>query len=123
MNSKTYQQRADELAAMIEQRLGVRGKGLERKLRRAGRLLPAHVQRDAQLLIQAVQSQASPKLSRMIDTAKVDRSAKAVAKHLDGINPTERKISRTVSFLSINAFNLLFIAAAVVAVMVWRNLF
>ncbi|MGB5558773.1 MAG: hypothetical protein WBN04_12275 [Paracoccaceae bacterium] len=117
----TYQERADHLAAMIEERLGIRGKGLEAKLRRAGRLLPAHIHRSADLLVEAMQLQASPKFARRIDEQKVVSACKSVEKYLMTIDPSTRRMDRVIGFLSSNAFNLLATGGLVIAVLIWRG--
>ncbi len=45
--------RTDRLAQLLEERLDVRGKGFDAKLRRAGRLLPRHLRMKGQMLVDA----------------------------------------------------------------------
>ena len=121
--SMSYQERADRLAAMLEERLGIRGRGLEAKLRRAGRLLPSHIHRSAGLVVEAAHLQASPKLARRIDEQKVVSACKSVEKYLSTIDPNARRMDRIIGFLSSNAFNLLATGGLVIAVLVWRGYF
>ena len=117
-----YQEQADEISALLREKLGVRGRDLETRLRRAGRLLPRHVRRDALLIAQARAMQASPKLARMVDDAAVLRAFRACQDHLGAIDSWERRKTRIIGFLSANAFNLVVTAGLVITVLYWRDL-
>lgn len=117
----TYQQRADRIAELIEERLGIRGKSLERKLHKAGRLLPRAIQRDGAKLVEALRLQQSPKMARLINEDEVQKAFQACERYLSEIDPWERRKAAAISFLSTNAFNLAAIAAVVVVVLVWRG--
>lgn len=117
----THQERVENISRMLEDQLGIRGKTLEGKLRRAGRLLPVSVHRDAKTLIDAIGLQGSPKLSRMIDEPSVVQAYDACNSYLSGIDPWDRRKGKLVGFLSTNVLNLLLISAAVFAVLIWRG--
>ncbi len=117
-----YAEQADQIATLLSERLGIRGKGLEAKLRKAGRLLPPHIRREAAVLVEAVKLQESPRLSRMIDQDAAVRSYDTVEKHLLKIDSFDRRMGLLIGFLTTNALNIIFIAALVVGVMVWRGL-
>ena len=119
--SMTYDDRAGYLADMIEERLGVRGKGLSAKLKHAGRLLPKHVHRDAGVLVDALALQANPKLARRVDDRSVTAACKNVESYLSGIDPNIRRFDRIIGFLSSNALNLLVTSALVIGVLMWRG--
>ena len=61
----------DRVAGLMEERLGVRGKGLTEKLRRGGRLLPRGVRAQAQELAALSEKAQNPKLLVQIDPARV----------------------------------------------------
>jgi len=117
-----YQEQADEVASLLETRLGVRGRGLEVKLRKAGRLLPADVRRSGAVLVKARQFQSSPKLARMVNAEVTLTAYENCKKFLSNIDAWDRRKGRIISVLSTNAFNLLVITGLVIAVMSWRNL-
>ena len=117
----SYQNRADHLAAMMEERLGIRGPGLRAKLRRAGRLLPTHVRRDAMVLVDALQYAGNPKLARRLDAAAIDRACRNVEEYLSVIDPQERRVKRLLAVLSSAAVAVLATAAMTVTVLVWRG--
>ncbi len=116
-----YRDRAETIAALIEERLGIRGKGLEIKLKRAGRLLPGHVRRDARKLLEAIRLQDHPKLARRVDSQVVDAACRNVETYLQGIDGKHRRMNRIVGFFSSNAFNLLATGGIVIAVLLWRG--
>jgi len=115
-------QRADKLAAMIEDKLGVRGQGLEAKLARAGRRLPKHLRRELGYVVQALLMQENPRLARQIDWARIDSAFAAAEHHLRQVDPTERRLGAVINWLAGNAANLLIVAGLAAAVMAWRGL-
>ena len=117
----THQERADRVAEMIEQHLGIRGKSLENKLRRAGRMLPKSIHQNAAVLVDAVRLQNSPKLARRIDETSVENAYDICEKYLSAVNAADRRKGKLISFLSTNALNLIVITAAVIAVLMWRG--
>ena len=116
-----YTEQADRLANLIEERLGIRGQGLEAKLRRAGRLIPKRIRADAGLLVDAARNEANPKLARLLDQASIQAAARNVETWLAGIDPAERRVNRIIGFLSSNALNLMATGTLVIVVLVWRG--
>ncbi len=117
----TYDDRAEHLANLIEERLGIRGSGLEAKLRRAGRLLPRRVQRDAARLLEAQRLQAHPKLARQVNDGAIQAACRNVEAYLATVDPKSRRMDGIVSLLSSNAINLLATASIVIGLMLWRG--
>lgn len=118
---KTVSDRADALAGLIEKKLGVRGAGLEAKLRRAGRSLPGFVRRHAQQIVEAGRLSANPKLMRQVDMAGVERAYRKCESWLNTVDPAERRKDRVLRFLAVNAFNLLAVSAAFIAWLAWSG--
>ncbi len=117
----TYQEMADEIAETMQHRLGVRGRDLETKLNRAGRLLPKPVRAQADMIVQSLKYQGHPRLERRQDDASIQRAHAATMKHLNQIDARDRRRGLVISFLSTNAFNLLVIVALLLAVLRWRG--
>ncbi len=113
--------RAKRLADLIEERLGIRGRGLEAKLHRAGRALPRYVRREAAQIEQALRMKSHPKLARQVDTAGIEKAYRACERWLETVDPKERRKDLILSFLATNAFNLIVIFAAFVTWMVWTG--
>jgi len=113
--------RAERIARLIEEKLGVGGVGLEAKLRRAGRDLPRWVRREAAALAEAAAFSASPRLAKRIDPARIERAFAACEAWLSAVDPAERRKDRWLGFLAVNAVNLTVLAAALVAVLIWTG--
>lgn len=118
----TYQEYCDRISGLMDEHLGVRGKTLEKKMVKAGRLLPKSFHRDGEILIAALNYETSPKLARMIDDGEVQRAFQACEKYLSEVDPWDRRKNKMVGVLSTNAYNLIVISALVVGVMIWRGL-
>ena len=118
----TYEEQADQIAALLQERLGIRGRDLDTRLRRAGRLLPRHIHRAGTVLVEAVKLQENPRLARLIDADKVAKSFRTCEDFLQSIDPWERKKDRLISTLSSVAFSLLAVAALVIAFLYWRDM-
>ncbi len=116
------EQRARRLADLLHRKLGVGGRGLEARLRRARRRLPRHIRREVDLLAEAVRLQGNPQLARRNDPARLEAAFRAVESHLDGLDKWQRRKDAALSLLTVNAFNLLVVAALLVAVLRWRGL-
>ena len=112
----------DKLAALMEERLGVRGDGFEEKFARAGRLLPRKLRREGSLLIEARAMAAHPKLGRRLDQRRLRTAAQALERHLERIDGTQRRITLAINWVAGNAFNLLIVLALTLAVLAWRGL-
>ena len=119
--TETLATRADGLADLIEQKLGVRGKGLERKLHKAGRLLPRYVRREAAQIVAAQRLTAHPKLMMQTDPSALDRAFKHCERWLKAIDPAKRRRDKVLKFLGLNALNMLVIGAAFIAYLVWAG--
>ena len=111
-NQKTASTRSDRLVEMIETKIGVKGRGLEEKLRRAGRRLPKRVRSDAMQLVEAERLMAHPKLAMKANTGGLDRAYRRCADWLNGVDRSEQRKSFWLGILAQNAFNVLFVAVA-----------
>jgi len=118
----TVAQLAGNIAVLIEERLGVSGAGLPAKLRRAGRLLPRHVRRDAQAVADALPLAENPKLMKQVDLPRLEAAERRVVAYLKTVDPAERRIGMAMGMLGGVAFSLLAVFALFVAVLIWRGL-
>jgi hypothetical protein len=110
-----------EVRALIDARLRVRGRTLEQQLKRAGRLLPAAMQREGRYLVQAETFMDHPKLGRMIDAAKVETAHRRLVAHLKSIDPAERRKTRLLGIAGVISFNLIVVSGALIGWLVWRG--
>lgn len=112
---------ADEVRNLIEQRLRIKGRTLDKALSRAGRLLPKWAQREGRYLAQATQYMGHPKLRLMIDEAKVEKAHGSLVAHLKSIDPADRRKGRILGVLGVISFNLILVVAAFLGYLIWRG--
>jgi hypothetical protein len=122
MSAVTITQMADRVAALIEERLGVRGRGLEDKLRRAGRRLPKRVRTAGDLLAEAAAMAQNPKLLVRVDEARVAEAYDICLKYLNKLNKGDRRKGAILGVAASVAFSILVVAVLVVAFLYWRGL-
>lgn len=121
MGAVTIEQMADRVAALMEQRLRIKGRGLAEKLARGGRALPRPVRAAAQRLAQAAQMAQSPKLLLQIDEAEVAEAYDLCLRHLGPLGRGNRRKGLLLNLAASIALSLLVVAALLVAVLVWRG--
>jgi hypothetical protein len=122
MDSKELARKSAHLNALLEQKLGLRKGALARRADRAGRRLPAWVRRNLHQIDQAQRMADHPRLARMLDTAALNKAYLAAVEHLNSIDPKERRKDRLLSMASSLAFNLLLLAALLLAVLRWQGM-
>lgn len=111
----------DNIRTMMRSHLRIRGKTLRAQLRKAGRLLPRAVRREAEFLVQAQDQAQHPKLARMLDMPRIDSAHQVVIDFLETIDPIERRKDRILGILGVLALNILLIGIALVVWMVWTE--
>ncbi len=111
-------EQSNEIAQLLEERLGVRGTGLEAKLNKAGRLLPKWVRREAEKLIEAENIASHPKLMMKADPARYSRAHKRVRKWLKSIDPKKRRVDRALGWIGSISLSLIVFAGLLIAVLV-----
>ncbi|AKS46845.1 hypothetical protein SAMN05444287_1969 [Octadecabacter temperatus] len=121
MTGDSVNKYADEVQSLIEERLRIKGRTLEKALARAGRLLPKWAHREGRYLAQASQLMAHPKLRLMIDEAKAVKARDLLVAHLKSIDPKERRKTRVLGILGVISFNLIIVFAALMAYLLWRG--
>lgn len=100
---------------------GVSGRSLAKSVKRAGRLLPGHVRRACQTIVDAEALTAHPKLSRCIDVGAIKAAEKAVLDHLATIDAKDRRKGKLLGLAGAIVFNLLLIVTAFVVWLVWSG--
>lgn len=121
MSAVTVQQMADRVAALMEERLGVRGKGLAAKLKRGGRLLPQRIREEATLLADAAYKVQNPKFLLLIDDERVALAYDACVRHLGRVSIWERRLGAVLGTVASISFSLLVVAGVTLAILVWRG--
>ena len=101
------------------ERLPVGGRDLAERTRKAGRLLPRRICREAQYLAEAAALARNPKLRKLVDPQRVARAHLACTRYLQGIDIAERRRTYFLSVLGSVGFAVFAIGAVFVAVLVW----
>jgi len=117
----SYAQQAQELATLMEARLGTRGADLQAKVSRAGRRLPRAIRSQAHVVILSAQLQNSPKLARQIDQAATQAAFDDCKTYFNSLDKSERRKNLALSILAANALNVVIILALVMVVLFWRG--
>ncbi len=121
MSAVTIQQMAERIAALMEERLNIKGKGLAEKLRKGGRLLPRKVRLAAEELAAAATRSQNPKLLLQINEAAVTAAYDTCSKHLTKIDVAHRRMSRILQSASSLVISLMMVVLIVVGVLFWRG--
>ncbi|WP_208354298.1 hypothetical protein [Pseudaestuariivita rosea] len=122
MDSLGIQKKADEIAALLEQKFRLRGRTLQQKAKRARRFLPSYLMREIKFLSDAAQLAENPKLMRMIDQAHVDRAFKSVKSYLNTIDEKQRRRTALLDVFSRIGIQLFLVALAAGVLLYWRGL-
>lgn len=110
-----------DLLTLFEGRLGVKADTLARALSKAGRLLPARQARNGRLIVEALKRADHPLLAAQNDALALTRAHDELTAYLEGIDRRERKIRAALRLTATIAFNLLFVATAVILILLWRG--
>jgi hypothetical protein len=123
MSAVTIQQMADRVAQLLEEKLALRGKDLEARLQRGGRLLPRRVREGAELLAEASEKAKNPKLLGQIDMGQVSDAYDACVRHLITIDPSGRRRDTVGSMIGSVGFGVLVMVILVVGLLFWQGYF
>ena len=122
MSAMTVHQMAERVAGLMQERLGVRGKGLAGKLRRGRRALPRKLRPEADLLAAAEAQAENPKLALQLDDARIAQAYDALVRHLSPMGRSDRRVAMLRSAAASAALALLVVAALFIAIAAWRGL-
>lgn len=106
----SLEERSARLARLIEKQMGVRGRGLDAKVRRAGRRLPRWVHRSAMQIVEAERMAAHPKLRKLVSTPGLDQAFRSCEAWLKSHNRAALRRSFWLNVLASTAFNVIVVA-------------
>ncbi len=121
MSAITIQQMADRVAALMEERLRLRGAGLEAKLKKGRRMLPRKVRLAAERLSQAASMAQNPRLLLQIDQEAVAAAYDTCLRHLGGLDVAGRRMTALINIAASIAFSVLVVGVLLLAVLYWRG--
>ncbi len=122
MRHSSVQAMAKGIMTQLDERLGVGGKDLNAKLRRAGRLLPRHVRKDAHLIADALPLVENPKLMRQVDLPRLEAAERRIMAHLKTIDRADRRWGAFLGIMGGVSFSLIALFTLLVVMLVWRGL-
>ncbi|MGK7651814.1 hypothetical protein ACSQ76_05120 [Roseovarius sp. B08] len=122
IDRKQFGTRREALEKQLYEKLGLRGKTLGTRLRRAGRILPKRLREDGRYLVDAERKLSHPRLATQVDEARVEKAFEALETHLNTIDAADRRRSRLIHWLAGLVFNLLILGALVLFALRWQGI-
>jgi hypothetical protein len=115
------QSQITQTVQLLRKKLGVKDKTLAESIRKAKRLLPRRIYKQALMLANAEQMAAHPKLRLVLDAPTLARASEEVQTHLSGINRADRRLGWFLGMLGGLAFNLLALLALLIIFLRWQG--
>ncbi len=117
-----FNQRVAELEQMLRDKLGLRGKTLVQRLKKAGRRLPKRVHKAGQVItgVQAVVD--NPKLARLQDQQAVDAAFSEMSSYLKPLNRRDKRKGFALGLAGDMVIRLILLVVAVLAVLRWQGM-
>jgi hypothetical protein len=122
MSAITIQQMADRVAALLQERMGLRGQGLAAKLKSGGRTVPQRVREAGMRLARAAEMAQNPKLLLQIDMEKVAADYDVCVRQLGALNAGARRRAFLAGTATRIALSLLVLGVLVALFVYWRGL-
>lgn len=122
MAAGTIQQMADRVAALMDEKLHIRGATLADRLRRGAGKLPKAIRAEARFLETAAAQAQNPKLLVQIDQGRVAMAHDACVRFLTGVDRKARRRAMLAGMASSIAFSLFVVGVLFLAVLYWRGL-
>ena len=122
MSAISIQQMADRVAALMRDKLGARGTGLEAALKSRGGALPRKVRRAADDLAAAATMAQNPKLLLQVDHGALAQNYDLCQRHLSGMKARAGWRSGLVTVAASIALSVLMVTVLVIVLLRWRGL-
>jgi len=113
--------KAEAVRALMEERLGVKGRDLAYALRKGRRMVPRWVRKQGAVLVAAERAARSPKTAKQIDRTQVMHAYDLVTNHLRAINVNAQRRDRMLKLAGVIAFQVLLLVAVFIAYLRWRG--
>jgi len=112
---------SNEIAKLMADKLGAKGRDLRAKLRHSGRLLPRHIRDAALSVAEAERKMGSTKLMKQVDPVALGHAKHACITYLREIDSAAATRRAVADYFSGLALNILLLAVLILAVLVWRG--
>lgn len=122
MSAISIRQMADRIAALMEEKLRARGKGLTAKLHSQGRRLPRKVRAAATAVAQEAEKAQNPKLLLQVDHAALARNYDICLHHLTRLKAHSGWFGVTAALAASVAMSVLAVVLLIAAMLRWRGL-
>lgn len=121
MEKTVVDQLVDRIFTLLGERLGVRGKTLEARFRKAGRLVPKRARAPIKVLIEAEKMAQNPTIAIRIDPEALAAAYDKAVLELGDVDRDAEKSRKRFNMAALLGVQILLIAVVFVAVMRWRG--
>ncbi|WP_107496352.1 hypothetical protein [Thalassobius sp. I31.1] len=122
MTPSEIEDKAEEIFDALGRSFRLRGSSLSARVRKAGRLLPRHLRRDLKYMCDAQELAANPRLAKLVDMKRIERTHRTALRWLADVDPGAR--ARDLLWESAWRIGLviLVVGGGLIAVLAWRGL-
>ncbi|WP_136637209.1 hypothetical protein [Pseudooceanicola onchidii] len=117
-----FNRRVKEAETALKKAFGGKPADLRQALARAGRRLPIRARKAGAEILAAQDLAGHPKLQQQLDAKKLDRAFDRLMEGIQSVDVKDLRSRRLIGGLASLAFNLLLLAALVIAFARWRGL-
>ncbi len=121
MNPSEIEQKAEDVFDALGRGLRLRGRTLGARVNKAGRMLPRGLRRDLAYMSEAVELARNPRLARLVDLPRIDRTHRYALRWLADVDPGAR--ARDLVWESAWRIGLvvILVGAGLLGVLAWRG--
>lgn len=114
-------QLADRVAGLLSEKLGAKGRNLERRLAHSRRELPRRVRRSGDALVAAQKMGANPKLAMRVDSEDLAKCYASISRYLVEVDGAAVRSRKRFNMLAAVAAQFLMVVGLLVALLMWRG--
>ena len=115
-----FNQRIEELEQMLQDKMGLRGKSLAQRLKKAGQRLPKRVQKAGRMLTGVQSKIAHPKLARIQSQNAIDAAFTEMTTYLKTINRRDQRKGFALGIAGDLVIRLILLVGVVLALLRWQ---
>ena len=121
IDAEQFNQRVTELEQMLRDKLGLRGKTLAKRLKKAGRRLPKRQQKAGQVITRVQAVIGNPKLARIQDQKAVDAAFSEMSTYLKPRNRRDQRKGFALGLAGDMVIRLILLIVALLAILRWQG--
>lgn len=123
MEKTVIDQLADRIYTLLGDNLGVRGKTLDARFRKAGRLVPRRAREPIKFLIEAQKMAENPGLAMKLDDETISTAYDQAVRALGDVDRVKEKSRKRFNLAALLSLQVILIATAFIVFMQWRGFF